>query len=122
MGTKEHCPKIQPQEYIKTAVKFNPFRRFPSTHRLKIESTSCQIEMPMTQVDFRNLSKSRHDRDNRTLSEDSIPFPTLFFATPSSLMLFNEYLAFKSRVKAFRSSVYMFPQFNESEINRKTNW
>ena len=27
--------------------------------------------MPMTQVDFRNLSKSRLDGDNRTLSEDS---------------------------------------------------
>ena len=27
--------------------------------------------MPMTQVDFRNLGKSRLDGDNRTLSEDS---------------------------------------------------
>ena len=40
-------------------------------HRPEIKSTSCQIEMPMTPVDFRNLSKSRLDGDNRTLSEDS---------------------------------------------------
>ena len=87
MGTTEHCPKIQPQEYKQPP--HYPFRRFPSTHRLKIESTSCQIEMPMTQVDFRNLSKSRPDGDNRTLSEDStsriqtattLSFPTLQFA------------------------------------------
>ena len=37
-------------------------------HRPEIKSTSCQIEMPMTPVDFRNLSKSRLDGDNRTLS------------------------------------------------------
>ena len=37
-------------------------------HRPEIKSTSCQIEMPMTPVGFRNLSKSRLDGDNRTLS------------------------------------------------------
>ena len=93
--------------------------------RLKIESTSCQLEMPMTPVDFRNLSKSKPDEDNRTLSEDStsrVHHPFRRFTRHSfHLKSFKRILSFsnpnlsrgnKGLSYIRQRSKYTFPQLN----------